>query len=238
MIREIRPILHLAALPFMAAICLASADEKSSGDFAPVAPPEALARVLRINFDQVERWCDDNDLASAAKASQTAVVLATFLARRAGDKANPQADKLLAECNAFVSAARAKDMARTRSKLAVAGSTLPLLIQALPKEKPSWTNFKPSGSTGAWMILLDAGYADAKAADKAEDFEALAFTLAEEANVVAFLKKEPRWSQMAFRVRDTALAAAKESRQDLTKARKTLRAIYPRCETCHRAYQR
>ena len=84
-------------------------------------------------------------------------------------------------------------LARTRLKLAAAGSTLSSLIQSLPKEKLSWTGFKPSGSTGAWMLLLDGGYADAKSADKAKDFEALALTLAEEANVVAFLKNEPRW---------------------------------------------
>ena len=75
-----------------------------------MAPPEALARVFSMNLDQVKSWCEDNDLASAAKTSQTAVVLLTFLARREGAKANPQADKFMAECNAFVSAACAKDL--------------------------------------------------------------------------------------------------------------------------------
>ena len=151
----------------MTVVCFGSTDDKSTGEFTPVAPPQALARVLQLNFDQVAGWCNENDPASAAKASQTAVVLATFLARRAGDKANPQAAKLLAECNAVVSAARAKDLARIRTKLAAASSTLPLLIQAVPQENASWPNFKPSGSNAAWMVLLDAGYADAKSADKA-----------------------------------------------------------------------
>ncbi len=49
------------------------------------------------------------------------------------------------------------------------------------------------------MLLLDGGYADAKSADKAKDFEALALTLAEEANVVAFLKNEPRCAKWHLR---------------------------------------
>ncbi len=110
MIPATRLIPCLVTLLFLTAVCLGSHDDPSSAAFAPVAPPEALARVFSMNLDQVKSWCDDNDLASAAKTAQTAVVLATFLARRAGAKANPQADKFLAECNAFVSAARAKDL--------------------------------------------------------------------------------------------------------------------------------
>jgi hypothetical protein len=236
--RETRFILCALTLLFLAAACSVGADDKSTGEFAPVAPPQALARVLKLNFDQVGRWCDEDDLASAAQASQSAVVLATFLARHAAANAKPEADSLLADCNAVVSAARAKDMARTRTKLAAAGSTLPALLQSLATEKPSWTEFKPSGSSRAWMLLLDAGYADAKFAHKPEDFEALALTLAEEANVVAYLRKEPRWRQLSFGVRDAALAAAKESHHDLPKAHQTLRAMYPRCEACHDAYRR
>ena len=74
---------------------------------------------------------------------------------------------------------------------------------------------------------------------KLEDFfEALALSLAEEANVVAFLRTEPRWREMSFSVRDAALAAAKESRQASPEGPPALRAIYPRCEACHAAYRR
>ncbi len=238
MVRATRLIPCLIALPFLAAVCFGSHDDQSTAAFAPVAPPQALGRVLELNFDQVNRWCEENDLASAAQASQSALVLATFLARHAADKAKSHADKLLTDCKALDKAARSKDMPSTRAQLTAANTVLPMLLQSLPADKPSWTDFKPSGSTRAWMLLLDGGYADAKSAEKADDFEAIALTLAEEANVVAFLKKEPRWRKMAFDVRDVALAAAKESQQNPTKARQTLRTMYPRCETCHRAYQR
>ncbi|HEV8058330.1 MAG TPA: hypothetical protein VGP68_00535 [Gemmataceae bacterium] len=238
MVCATRLIPCLIALPFLAAVCFGSHDNPSTSAFAPVAPPQALGHVLKLNFDQVERWCDENDLASAAQASQSALVLATFLAHHAADKAKPHAEKLLADCKAVDSATRAKNMPNTRAQLTAANTVLPTLLQSLSADKPSWTDFKPSGSTRAWMLLLDGGYADAKSAEKADDFEAIALTLAEEANVVAFLKNEPRWRQMAFAVREVALAAAKESQQNPTKARQTLRTIYPRCESCHRAYQR
>jgi hypothetical protein len=115
---------------------------------------------------------------------------------------------------------------------------MPLLTEALPADKPDWKKFKAPGTSNAWMRLLDAGYTDAKISRNPDDFEALALTLAEEANVLAFVRIEPRWRELSFGVRDAALSAAKECRQDLDKARKTLRTVYPRCETCHQAYRR
>jgi hypothetical protein len=231
-----RSAFNLAALLFLAATCL-SANDDQPAKFAPVAPAPALGRVLELNFDQVGRWCDENDLASAAQASQSALVLAAFLARHATDKARPHADALLKECKAVESAARSKNMAATRAKLAASKQALAPLLENLSASQPSWTDFKPTGANRAWMVLLDAGYADAKFADKPADFEALALTLAEEANVVALLRKEPRWREMAFAVRDSALAAAKQN-NDLPEARKTLRAVYTGCESCHQAYRR
>jgi hypothetical protein len=128
-------------------------------------------------------------------------------------------------------------MAATRARLAAAKQALAPLLPDLQASRPSWTDFKPTGANRAWMVLLDAGYADAKFADTPADFEALALTLAEEANIVALLRKEPRWREMAFAVRDSALAAAKQN-NDLPEARKTLRAVYTGCESCHQAYRR
>lgn len=230
--------LHLVFPMFLVVACWGVADDKPSGGYTPVAPPQALARALKINFDQVERWCDENDLASAAQSSQSAFLLASLLARHATDKAKPHADKLVAANSKVVSAARAKNMERTRSELAAANAALPLLVENLPAAQPAWTNFKPPGTSSAWMRLLDAGYADAKISRNPEDFEALTLTLAEEANVLAYVRTEPRWREMSFGVRDAALAAARESRQNLDLARKTLRTVYPRCEACHQAYRR
>lgn len=233
-----RSFLNAGILLFLSAVCAAAVDDKSTAEFAPVAPPQALARALKINFAQVGRWCDENDLASAAQCSQSAFLLATFLAQHATENARPHADKLLAANSKVVSAARAKNMERARAELAAANAAIPLLVEALPAAKPGWTKFKPPGTSSAWMRLLDAGYADAKISRNPDDFEALVLTLAEEANVLAYVKSEPRWREMSFGVRDTALSAAKECRQDLEKARKTLRTVYPRCETCHQAYRR
>ena len=233
----IRSAFHLATMFFLALTCLSANDQIPTAVFAPVAPPPALGRVLELNFDQVGKWCDENDLASAAQASQSAIVLATFLARHATDKAKPHADALLKECKAVESAARSKDLAATRAKLTSAKQTLAPLLLNLPASRPSWTDFKPTGANRAWMILLDAGYSDAKFVEKPADFEALALTLAEEANIVALLRKEPRWREMAFAVRDSALAAAKQN-SDLPEARKSLRAVYTGCESCHQAYRR
>jgi hypothetical protein len=235
--RAARGSFRLALLLFLAATTVGWADEKSPA-YAPVAPPQALARALKINFDQVERWCDENDLASAAQFSQSTFLLASFLAQHATDNAKPHADRLVAANSKVVSAARAKNMERTRSELATAHGAIPSLIETLPGSKPEWSKFKAPGTSSAWMRLLDAGYADAKVSRKVDDFEALVLTLAEEANVLAYVKSDPRWREMSFGVRDAALASAKECRQDLEKARKTLRQVYPRCESCHQAYRR
>jgi len=222
----------------MVAACWVSADDKANGQFAPVAPPQALARALKLQFDQVERWCDENDLVSAAQCSQSALLLATFLSQHATDNAKPHADKLLAANSKVGSAARAKNMERTRSELAAANAAIPLLAETLTAANLEWNKFKAPGTSSAWMRLLDTGYTDAKISRNAEDFEALALTLAEEANVLAYVRIEPRWRELSFGVRDAALAAAKECRQDLDKARKTLRTVYPHCEMCHKAYRR
>ena len=214
------------------------ADDKASSSFAPVAPPWSVGRVVKLNLDQVERWCDENDLASAAQATQSTVVLASFLARHADDKSKSTADQLVRECNATGSAARSKNMAQTRAGLTAANASLSKLLNLKSDAMVSWADFKPSGNVRAWMVLLDGGYADAKIATEADDFYALALTLAEEANVVAELRKEPRWREMAHAARDAAVASAKQSRQDLPGARKTLRTMFARCESCHQAYQR
>ena len=213
-------------------------DDKNAGAFTPVAPPQAVGRVLKMNPGQVEHWCEENDLASAAKASQASLLLATFLARHATGTATPAAEKFLKDCNAIRSAANAKDMTQTKTKLAAASASLTEMIAGLPRENRAWGDFKPTGSNGAWMGLLDSAYADAKYANDAEDFEVLTLTLAEEANIVAQLRMEPRWRQMAFEVRDAALVAAREGRQDLPKAKQSMHALYARCETCHDAYRR
>jgi hypothetical protein len=226
---------------FLSSLCTFAssfADDKSADSFTPVAPPKALGRVLKMNLDQAERWCDENDLASAAKSSQAALRLAGLLAPDATGGAKPRADALLTECAAIGSAANGKNMAQTRSKLAAANASLEGLLAVLPGERNTWGDFKPTGSNGSWMGLIDSSYTDAKYATSADEFQALVYTLAEEANIVSQLRKEPSWRQMAYSVRDTALAAAKESRQDLTKAKQTLRTVYPRCEACHNANRR
>ncbi len=234
--RTVRTSLSFSAFILIISVCLAG-DDKNADGFTPVAPPQAVGRVLKMNLGQVEHWCEENDLASAAKASQASLLLATFLARHANGTSTPAADKLLKDCNAIRTAANAKDMAQTKAKLTAANACLAEMIGALPRENHSWNEFKPTGSNGAWMGLLDSAYADAKYANDSEDFEALTLTLAEEANIVAQLRKEPRWRQMAFDVRDAALVAAKQSR-DLPKAKQSLHALYARCETCHDAYRR
>jgi hypothetical protein len=214
------------------------ADDNSSSSFTPVAPARSLGRVVKLNLEQVERWCDENDLASAAQATQSTVLLATFLARQSGDKSKAIGDQLVRECNAIGAAARAKNMTQTRAGLMAANASLSKLLNQRSDGLVSWIDFKPSGNVRAWMVLLDGGYADAKIATEADDFYALALTLAEEANVVAELRKEPRWREMAHAARDAALASAKQSRQDLPGARQTLRTMFARCESCHQAYQR
>ncbi len=214
------------------------ADDKASNSFTPVAPARSVGRVVKLNLDQVERWCDENDLASAAQATQSTVLLATFLARHADDKSKSTADQLVRDCNAIGASARGKNMAWTRDGLKAAKASLSKLLTQTSEAKPNWADFKPSGNVRAWMVLLDGGYAESKTATDADDFEALALTLAEEANVVAQLRKEPRWQQLAYSARDAALTSAKQSHQDLPGARQTLRTMFARCETCHQAYQR
>jgi hypothetical protein len=226
----------IASLSFAA--LRSGADDKSTNNFAPVAPARSVGRVVKLNLDQVERWCDENDLTSAAQTAQSTVVLATFLSRHADQKSKANAEQLVRDCTAIGSAARSKNPGQTRASVTAAKATLVNLLPQLSEAKASWVDFKPAGGVRAWMILLDAGYADAKIADQADDFEALALTLAEECNVVGQLRKDARWRELSVAARDAALVAAKESHHDLPKARQTLRTMYARCESCHKAYQR
>jgi hypothetical protein len=207
--------------------------------YQPVAPVEALARVLGGNLDLVEHWLDDKDLASADKTAQSVILLATFLVNQTGGAESSSVAKVLKGCNALGDASRAKNLAAATSALASVRRELAAFRKApFQDHQAASPSFKPPGSTRGWMLLLDGGYADAKASRDPNEFEAQALTLAEEANVVAYLRTDARWRKMAFDARDRFLAAAQESKKDLDQARKTLRTAYPNCQSCHDANRR
>lgn len=220
-----------------------------------VAPPLAVARVLSHNLDLVEQWLGEKDLASAAKSARDASTLCflqtTYFPRFSDKKVvaafGERTHSLKQATNALVEAATAQDDARARSALAssrkaVAGlERLRYPDPVAPAEGSRSVSIATKDSRNlvrSLMSLFDGTYADAKAADKLEDFEAFAYTLAEGANALGLLKADPRWGTMSADMRGAALAAAKESRQNLSGAQKTLRTVYVKCEACHTAYRR
>jgi hypothetical protein len=223
-----------------ALVGLALADEPAGTD-QPAVPPRAIAVVLTHNLDLVEKWVQEKDLASAAKSAQDVTLLAKLLSANAAS--NSQLGSLVKETDALLRAARARKLEDTQKALAAARETIAWLQKAhvgiqSPRPGEAQKTKEKIGTVGPLMALMDGTYADTKGMDKAYDFEAFAFTLAEEANIVGLLRPDAKWKKMSADVRDAALAAAKESRQDLVGARKTLRTVYPACEACHKAYRR
>ena len=108
-----------------------------------------------------------------------------------------------------------------------------------PGAKAAEANFRAFGSNRTWMVLMDSAYADAKIARSTKEMENLAYALAEEANVVYFLRADPRWRQKSLEVRDAALVVAERARaNDLDSVRRELKNVYNRCEACHQGFKR
>ena len=75
-------------------------------------------------------------------------------------------------------------------------------------------NFRPFGNTQTWMMLMDCSVIDAQEAKTPTEFEHLALAVAEEANVMLFLRNEARWRKFAEDTRSVALTAANAAKKD------------------------
>jgi hypothetical protein len=137
-------------------------------------------------------------------------------------------------------AARSKDAVACDKALQQCEKLLAELVQNPPTgPKVVDKDFKVFGSTKAWMLLMDGAYADAKTAKKAQELEYLAYVIADELNVAAHLRTEPRWRQTATDNREAALVVAKKAQaNDLEGARAALKEVYNRCEACHQGYKK
>jgi hypothetical protein len=136
-------------------------------------------------------------------------------------------------------AARSKDAAGCDKLFQSAEQLLDDLARAPPKgDKVVDREFRPFGGLRVWMKLLDGTYADAKTARSTAELEQLAYAIADQSAVAAYLRNDDRWRQEAEATRSIALGAARTARtSDLPTARTELKKVYARCDACHQGFK-
>lgn len=218
-----------------------SAPPADGAGFRPVAPAAALQAALEGNFKITRDWLGDKDFVSAADSVQGLVALAELYRYHGTQPGWRERTVRLREAFAQLgSAARAKDAAGCDRAARLVTEVLNDLAKAPPEGAPAAApDFQPPGNTRVWMMLMDGGYADAKAAESVKELKQLALAVAEEANVAEHLRPEAKWRQFARETRDAALGVARRAQDnDLAAARGELKKVYQRCEACHQGYKR
>ena len=184
--------------------------ESSADGFIPVAPAAAIHTALRLNLKITNDWLDERDYASAAQSAHVLLALAQLYSHQStAPRWRDRTGALREALGRLLAAARAKDAAGCRKAVQECDALLTELAKdPPPAARTADPAFKPVGDLRHWMLLLDGTYADAKTADSKET-EHLAYTIAEGANAVQYLRSDPRWREKAATVRQAALQAAK-----------------------------
>jgi hypothetical protein len=228
----------LLSAVLLAGAITADASSESTTGYRPVTPPSTLHPALEANLKLARAWLDDGDFKSATQTAEGLMGLAWLYARQGEGTVWRQKTTALREaCAALAATARKKDAAGAEKAARTCGS----LLAALGKGPPMPTagsdpDFHPPGSTKNWMLLMEGAYSDGKTSRAPAERTRYALEIAEEANVISYLRSAPRWRKMAGEVRAAALKAAETARKDDPEAaRKAFRAIYRRCEACHAA---
>jgi hypothetical protein len=209
--------------------------------YSPIASPAATRAATASSVKLVRSWLDEKDFASAAEAAQGLKTLAQLYGYQ-GDDADwlKRSAALQQACNRLHDAIARKSVVDCEKSATECSRFLDDLARNPPAgAKRTEKTFKPFGTTKTWMLLMDGAYVDTKRAETAREVELLSLAIAEEANVVGFLREDRPWRTSADEVRDTALRAAKlAADNDLSGARKTLKEMHRRCEVCHERLQK
>jgi len=214
-------------------LCTGLLAEPPEQGFSPVTPPAALQVALRLELKVMQDWINDKDFASALQSCQGLTSLAHLYSYQGSEPAwRTKTSDLAKTCSQLASAVRNKD-ADACSRLV---KECHRLLDELAKTQPGspGKDFKPTGSVGTWMRLMDGAYSDAKTARTPEELEGLAGALAEEVNAYQFARADARWRQFCQEVRLSALEAVDKAKaKDLVAARAALKVAYRGCEACH-----
>ncbi len=209
--------------------------EPAEEGYSPVSPPSAVHAALRSSLKAIRDWLDGKDFASAAQESQGLVALAHLYVRQGSDPAwREKATALAAASGQLAAAAGKQDAAGCDRAVGEAGRLLDDLSRRDPGARPAGAGFRPQGGVRTWMLLLDDAFTDAKWAKEAQALEGFARTVAEEANVVQYLRDGAGWRQSARQTRAAALeVAAKAKVNDFPAAKLALKAVSRACQACH-----
>jgi hypothetical protein len=226
--------LALIGLALVLSGAFAPAEPAEEG-YVPVSPPSAVHTALRSSLKEIRDWLGGKDFASAAQEAQGLVALAHLYANQGGDPAWREKTAALADAAARLAAAAGKqDAAGCDQYARDSARLLDDLAGRNPGARPAGSGFKPQGGTRTWMLLLDSAFTDAKWAKASPELEGFARTVAEEANVVQYLRDGASWRQSARQTRAAALeVAAKAKANDFPAAKAALKAVSRQCQACH-----
>ncbi|MBI1918090.1 MAG: hypothetical protein HYS12_25645 [Planctomycetes bacterium] len=208
--------------------------------YAPVAPVSALHAALESNLKQVRSWLDDGDFDSAEQTAHGLAALAWLHGFQGEDAWRRKTSALRDACAGLSTALRRKNAAACDRAMRACSDLLAELAKMKPAAPTSPVkDFRPPGPTKTWMLLMDGAYVDGKTSTSSAELERQALVIAEEVNVVTWLRADPRWRKMTGDVRAAALLAAETARKDnRDAARKAFKTIYTRCEACHNENKR
>jgi len=190
---------------------------------------------IQVQLKAVRDWLGEKDFASAAETTRGLTTLGHLYGYQSTDADWRKRCTALQETSSkLASAAQRKSMADCDKLVAEIGRLLDDLEKNAPSEPKGSKDFKPQGSVKTWMVLLDTAHVEAKSAKSAKDFQLLTQAVAAEANALAFLQRDRSWQTESLAVRDLALQAASQVKDnDLAAAQKALKLMRQRCETCH-----
>ncbi|HMF12542.1 MAG TPA: hypothetical protein VKE94_09560 [Gemmataceae bacterium] len=212
-----------------------SATEQAA--YEPVASPAAIIGALRSHVEGVRDWVKQKDFASAAETIRGLATLADLAGYQSADATwRKGCGELQQAVTQLTDAARKKSAADCDKALTQCTTTLDALAKNPPPAdaKPSHKSLKLTGSTKAWMLLMEWSHVDAKSAKSAKELDLAAQAIAEEVNAIAWLKSDAIWRTDSLSVRDAALKVAAQARaDDFAGAKMGLKTVAQRCEACH-----
>lgn len=209
-------------------------------DYVPAAPPAALNAAVRSNLKLVQHWLSEKDFVSAAEATQGLATVAQLYSYQSTDPDWRKRVGVLQQAIAqLAEAVRRRSLPDCKKAAGMCDRLLDDLAKSPPVEKKPDPAFRPFGTSKVWMTLLEGAYVDAKRAETARELELVSQAIAEEVGVVGRMRANAKWQASAGEVRDAALRVAQlAGNNQLPEARKALKEIYRRCETCHQREKR
>jgi hypothetical protein len=226
---------EMAFLVGLLGIASASLTAQEATGYVPAAPPAAVHAAIQVQLKAVRDWLAEKDFASAAETTRGLTALAHLYGYQSADADWRKRCTALQETSSkLASAAQRKSMADCDKLVAELTRLLDDLEKNGPADAKGSKDFRPQGSVKTWMILMDTAHVEAKSAKSIKDFQLLTQAVAAEANALAFLQKERGWQTESLAVRDLALQAANQVKEnDLAAAKNALKTMRQRCETCH-----